>query len=76
MCDICSPHDASPTLDYAYLTHFHDDHMGGPTASAKTARGGYKLSGITEVIDLVPPSSCLTADGRTIIIRPRSRIHG
>lgn len=22
-------HDASPAIDYAYLTHFHDDHMGG-----------------------------------------------
>lgn len=24
-------HDAAPALDYAYLTHFHDDHMGGIT---------------------------------------------
>lgn len=47
-------YSASPTLDYAYLTHFHDDHMGGPTPSTKTAPGGYKLSGITEVLDLIP----------------------
>ena len=45
-------HDASPVLDYGYLTHFHDDHMGHPAASSKTARGGYKLTGITEVGDL------------------------
>ncbi len=47
-------HDASPALDYGFLTHFHDDHMGGPTPSSKTARGGYKLTGITEVGDLIP----------------------
>jgi beta-lactamase superfamily II metal-dependent hydrolase len=47
-------HDSSPVLDYGYLTHFHDDHMGRPTPSSKIARGGYKLTGITEVCDLVP----------------------
>ena len=47
-------HDASPALDYGYLTHFHDDHMGHPEASSKTARGGYKLTGLSEVGDLVP----------------------
>lgn len=46
-------HNASPVLDYAYLTHFHDDHMGHPDASSKTAHG-YKLTGITEVGELVP----------------------
>jgi L-ascorbate metabolism protein UlaG (beta-lactamase superfamily) len=29
-------HDPTPTLDYAYLTHFHDDHMGSPGRGAKT----------------------------------------
>ena len=47
-------HDASPVLDYGYLTHFHDDHMGHPAATSKTARGGYKLTGITEVGEMVP----------------------
>ena len=47
-------HDASPVLDYGYLTHFHDDHMGHPAPSSKTARGGYKLTGITEVGDTIP----------------------
>jgi beta-lactamase superfamily II metal-dependent hydrolase len=46
--------DPSPALDYGYLTHFHDDHMGHPTPASKTARGGYKLTGITEVADIVP----------------------
>jgi beta-lactamase superfamily II metal-dependent hydrolase len=47
-------HDASPALDYAFLTHFHGDHMGSPAPASKTARGGYKLTGITEVCGLVP----------------------
>ena len=47
-------HDPTATLDYAYLTHFHDDHMGSPARAIKTAPGGYKLSGITEVGTLIP----------------------
>jgi beta-lactamase superfamily II metal-dependent hydrolase len=47
-------YDPSPVLDYAYLTHFHDDHMGHPGPSSKTAPGGYKLTGITEVGDTIP----------------------
>jgi beta-lactamase superfamily II metal-dependent hydrolase len=48
-------HDASPVLDYGYLTHFHDDHMGHPGATSKSAQGGaYKLTGITEVGDTIP----------------------
>ena len=47
-------HDASPAIDYGYLTHFHDDHMGGPGPNSKAARGGYKLSGITEVAEHIP----------------------
>ncbi len=47
-------HDPSPVIDYAYLTHFHDDHMGHPGPSSKTAQGGYKLTGITEVGDTIP----------------------
>src|SRR5207342_3548256 len=27
-------HDPSPALDYGYLTHFHDDHMGALTKVA------------------------------------------
>lgn len=42
-------------LDYVLLTHFHDDHMGRVDAGSKLASaGGYKLTGITEVGDLIP----------------------
>lgn len=43
------PAQGEPALDYAVLTHFHSDHMGGAEPSAKTAKGGYRLTGITEV---------------------------
>src|SRR5436853_432224 len=46
-------YDASPSIDFGYLTHFHGDHMGDPASSSKTAHG-YKLTGLTEVGDLVP----------------------
>ncbi len=47
-------HDPSPAIDYAYLTHFHDDHMGDAGSTTKTGKGGYKLSGITEVAENLP----------------------
>ena len=31
-------HDASPALDFGFLTHFHGDHMGTPTAASIPAR--------------------------------------
>ncbi len=42
-------------LDYAVMTHFHDDHMGRVAADSKNSSSGtYKLSGITEVGELLP----------------------
>jgi beta-lactamase superfamily II metal-dependent hydrolase len=42
-------------LDYALLTHFHGDHMGGPSPKAKVSQtGGYQLTGITEVGEHLP----------------------
>ncbi|RYF48121.1 MAG: MBL fold metallo-hydrolase, partial [Cytophagaceae bacterium] len=38
-----------PVIDYAIITHFHDDHMGSPLNVAKRGVGGYVLTGITEV---------------------------
>jgi len=39
-------------LDYAVVTHFHDDHMGDITDESKWSKTGkYKLAGITEVGD-------------------------
>lgn len=44
-----------PVIDYALITHYHDDHMGGITTSTKTsANNSYKITGITEVGDLLP----------------------
>ncbi|HOY14974.1 MAG TPA: MBL fold metallo-hydrolase [Saprospiraceae bacterium] len=49
------PEVIAPSIDYAVLTHYHDDHIGGITASTKTAKNGsYKLTGITEVGDILP----------------------
>ena len=43
-------HDPQPALDYALVTHFHDDHIGGPSDKSPTAVGGaYKLTGLTQV---------------------------
>ena len=42
-------------LDAALLTHFHPDHMGDITDDAPRSRlGPYRLSGITDVAELVP----------------------
>ncbi len=43
-------------INYAFLTHFHNDHMGGVYENyKKTSTGGdYYLSGITEVYEHVP----------------------
>ncbi|WP_439581472.1 ComEC/Rec2 family competence protein [Dyadobacter bucti] len=46
---------ADQAIDYAVITHFHDDHMGMPSAvSKKSANGKYLLTGITEVGDWLP----------------------
>jgi hypothetical protein len=45
-------HDPQPALDYVLLTHFHDDHMGGPSDKSPVASSGaYKLTGLTHVGD-------------------------
>jgi beta-lactamase superfamily II metal-dependent hydrolase len=42
-------------LDYALITHFHDDHMGEVSSVSKNSKGGgYKLTGITEVGEWMP----------------------
>ncbi|MCX6899830.1 MAG: hypothetical protein NT105_14165 [Verrucomicrobia bacterium] len=43
-------HDPKPSLDYALLTHFHDDHMGGVSDSQPMSRSGAcRLTGLTWV---------------------------
>ncbi|QGY43501.1 MBL fold metallo-hydrolase [Maribellus comscasis] len=51
-------------IDYAFLTHFHADHMGGVYEnSEKTRNGGdYYLSGITEVYEHAPFSKIIDRD--------------
>ncbi|MGJ4729997.1 ComEC/Rec2 family competence protein [Luteimonas sp. SDU101] len=42
-------------LDYALLSHFHGDHMGVIDAQSPPSRlGDYRLSGITQVAELLP----------------------
>jgi beta-lactamase superfamily II metal-dependent hydrolase len=49
------PAGEKPVLDYALVTHYHDDHFGHFDNSVKTyAEGGYRLSGITEVGTIIP----------------------
>ena len=43
-----------PVIDYAIITHFHDDHMGSPVNVTKRGVGGYVLTGITEVGEYIP----------------------
>ncbi|WP_239057411.1 hypothetical protein [Muricauda sp. TY007] len=41
-------------LDYALITHYHDDHFGEVDSLRKIALGGYQLTGIMEVGTLIP----------------------
>jgi beta-lactamase superfamily II metal-dependent hydrolase len=41
-------------LDYALVTHFHGDHMGGSFPQTEVTPGGYRLSGITDVGHRLP----------------------
>ena len=44
----------TPVIDYALITHFHDDHMGSPLNVTKRSAGGHVLAGITEVAEYIP----------------------
>ena len=49
------PQQNRGVLDYAILTHFHEDHMGLVTEqSPLSASGKYRLTGITDVAEDVP----------------------
>lgn len=50
-----APAGRPPVLDYAMITHYHDDHFGELDANRPTAaNGAYKLTGIIEVGDQIP----------------------
>ena len=49
------PPQAQPVINYAILSHFHDDHMGAwYDAAPKSSKGNYVLTGITGVAELIP----------------------
>ncbi|WP_293384261.1 MBL fold metallo-hydrolase [Phenylobacterium sp.] len=49
------PRGAAPRIDYAVISHFHDDHYGAVRPGlARSASGDYLLTGITEVGERVP----------------------
>ena len=50
-------------LDYAFLTHFHDDHLGCVTERAAESRlGPYKCTGLTGVGDILPFGTLVDRD--------------
>ncbi len=50
-----APAGRLPVLDYALITHYHDDHFGEWDENRPTAKNGtYKLTGIMEVGDQIP----------------------
>ncbi len=58
---------AEKKIDYAFLTHFHGDHLGGVFEdSKKTAKGGgYYLSGLSQVYESVPFAKMIDRDWPT-----------
>lgn len=48
------PKNHERKLDYALITHYHDDHFGEVDALRKFASGGYQLTGIMEVGTHIP----------------------
>jgi len=54
------PGASVPRLDYAVITHFHDDHFGEwDELRPLAASGAYRLTGITAVGDKIPLGSLL-----------------
>ena len=57
------PHKERTTIDYAVISHFHDDHFGGWYPGAPSSKDGkYVRSGITGVADVLPVGKVLTRD--------------
>ncbi|MFV9551447.1 hypothetical protein [Algibacter sp. PT7-4] len=49
-----APKQSKSYLNYALITHYHDDHFGETDSIRTMAKGGYQLTGITEVGTLLP----------------------
>lgn len=56
-------------IDYALITHFHDDHFGAWYPQAPVAKDGYVLTGITGVATLLPVH-CLIDRGAPLYTYP------
>lgn len=48
------PKNQERKLDYALITHYHDDHFGEIDSLRTISKEGYQLTGIMEVGDLIP----------------------
>ena len=49
------PAAREPIIDYAVISHFHGDHYGQLTPeSPRSAKGAYRLTGITDVAEYIP----------------------
>jgi len=58
-----SPQKENTVIDYALITHFHDDHFGGWYQGAPlSANQKFVRSGITGIADLMPVHLLLTRD--------------
>lgn len=58
-----SPLKEKAVIDYAVISHFHDDHFGSWYAGAPlSANKKYSLTGITGVADLIPVRTLLQRD--------------
>ncbi|XCF06935.1 hypothetical protein ABI125_03525 [Tamlana crocina] len=49
-----APKQSRSSLDYALITHYHDDHFGEIDSTRIMAKGGYQLTGIMEVGTILP----------------------
>ncbi len=57
------PQQQKTVIDYAIITHFHDDHFGGwYPAAPLSASGKFVLTGITGVASLLPVYTLVTRD--------------
>ncbi|WP_338871167.1 hypothetical protein WBJ53_24685 [Spirosoma sp. SC4-14] len=77
----------SPAIDYAIITHFHDDHMGSPLHITSRSADGYVLTGITEVAEYIPIHTILDRgwpdysyprpfDGDSMVVNYRKFLRG
>ena len=51
-----------PEIDYFLLTHFHSDHYGSVRDASGTSENGYRLTGLTELGDVVPIKTYVDRD--------------